>query len=1330
MALLDQLHIMGIRNFPADKNRVVRFQRPLTLIVGENGCGKTTIIECIKFALTNEYPQGASSGKNFVHDPRIGKKDETHAIVKLQCTCENNDTVCVVRSLLLSNKNGKDNCATRDTTISRKIFATGVQKNLGCLQQESVLEMCNLIGVSKAILNNVIFCHQENSSWPLDEGKKVKEIFDEIFDATKYNKALESIKIQRDRLRKEIPEIKAHYQATLNYKKEADSKKQLIYNNTQKRDQSFEELHNIEESMKPINEKLVQLTEKERNMSVMSTQYQTKKTERDMIQESCNELESSIKQLFSGDKAELQSKLNLFKINLDEKCSELENQERLKSQYIQEEKQSHTHINEAQMKLGKLERDEETHKKLNDTLKTKLNNLADTLCLDTTAKSQYTPEEGEGLIKMSQTTIDKYLSDIKILERTFSDNENTKQAEINALIVEKVELESKIKSFKQQIEGNKKDLTNVITQINEVNQSQSTLQVLQTKLNRVNSEIDQLSKSLDPDQLKNEIEAWIRQRNELEDELCVIDAEISILQAQNITLAEIKSLKNRKESKLADINLLKERHDRAFHLLFDMIPEENFKNSLDKALSSITFDINRIQEDINAKEKHLYTLEANVSNSSKTLRDQKRTLAELMDRMELVLGSKPFEDELDRVTLELKREQEEVSMMTSTQYLFNSYIGKLEENEPRCPLCTRFFESDYSVPGLVNKLKTKIKEIPEQTNNKKTHIDQLCKQQRSLQELKPVYENIMKLQDTDIPSLRSKLVELEVNVIETKGELKKLKTALETPKTKEKTALSLQGDLTLLDQNIRELNTLQRELERQESKISGMRSTGVDLDQVLAQQKEKKNELNTFRSKIESGQPRLNSHNEKLQSLQKQKNDIHSKQLTVQGGAGMLKSLEDRKCELEGMDSVYQTELEELGRKVAPIETQLNLAQSELDALKKEHKKKLNEEGAKIQDYTKQLEEVKRIKQEILNYTKRGTLTQLAALRESVQKLNQRKEDIIAKRGVCERTINEINQSIANQSLEEIDLKNNLTLLEKKEAVAKLNEEVETLKKDIIHLDLKSLRNEREKLLNENETLMKKKANINGRVQEIGEIIKATENDLKKEYLKNADQRFLKNAYKLKLSEIMISDLTKYHHTLENCVIKYHSQKMRSINRLIREYWTRIYQGNDIDYISIAADVGTGSEKRRTYNYRVVQKKNGIEQDMRNRCSAGQRVLACLIIRLALAETFSRNCGIFALDEPTTNLDIKNAVSLSKALALLVEEKSDQKNFQLIVITHDEEFIENLTAIDRAYVVRIVRDHKGLSDIQYPANTVSNDMEENELLDMKMRPNKKMKTRY
>lgn len=44
------------------------------------------------------------------------------------------------------------------------------------------------------------------------------------------------------------------------------------------------------------------------------------------------------------------------------------------------------------------------------------------------------------------------------------------------------------------------------------------------------------------------------------------------------------------------------------------------------------------------------------------------------------------------------------------------------------------------------------------------------------------------------------------------------------------------------------------------------------------------------------------------------------------------------------------------------------------------------------------------------------------------------------------------------------------------------------------------------------------------------------------------------------------------------------------------------------------------------------------------------QVLASLIIRLALAETFCLNCGILALDEPTTNLDGPNSESLAGAL--------------------------------------------------------------------------------
>ena len=41
------------------------------MIVGANGCGKTTIIECLKYACTGALPPGARNGQSFVHDPKV-----------------------------------------------------------------------------------------------------------------------------------------------------------------------------------------------------------------------------------------------------------------------------------------------------------------------------------------------------------------------------------------------------------------------------------------------------------------------------------------------------------------------------------------------------------------------------------------------------------------------------------------------------------------------------------------------------------------------------------------------------------------------------------------------------------------------------------------------------------------------------------------------------------------------------------------------------------------------------------------------------------------------------------------------------------------------------------------------------------------------------------------------------------------------------------------------------------------------------------------------------------------------------------------------------------
>ena len=60
--------------------------------------------------------------------------------------------------------------------------------------------------------------------------------------------------------------------------------------------------------------------------------------------------------------------------------------------------------------------------------------------------------------------------------------------------------------------------------------------------------------------------------------------------------------------------------------------------------------------------------------------------------------------------------------------------------------------------------------------------------------------------------------------------------------------------------------------------------------------------------------------------------------------------------------------------------------------------------------------------------------------------------------------------------------------------------------------------------------------------------------------------------------------------------------------------------------------------------------KDNVEMDMRGRCSAGQKMLASIIIRLALSDSFAQNCGILALDEPTNALDQENIEALAASL--------------------------------------------------------------------------------
>jgi len=111
-----------------------------------------------------------------------------------------------------------------------------------------------LLGVSKPILEHVVFCHQEDSSWPLMEGAVLKKRFDDIFDSTRYAKALKAIQETKKEYNAIVKDLKADLSGLASHKHAAKGFRQELT-------QQSEELEDLEENLEAINKEIRQVKE-------------------------------------------------------------------------------------------------------------------------------------------------------------------------------------------------------------------------------------------------------------------------------------------------------------------------------------------------------------------------------------------------------------------------------------------------------------------------------------------------------------------------------------------------------------------------------------------------------------------------------------------------------------------------------------------------------------------------------------------------------------------------------------------------------------------------------------------------------------------------------------------------------------------------------------------------------------------------------------------------------------------------------------------------------------------------------------------------------------
>ncbi|KAK2176751.1 hypothetical protein NP493_643g05007 [Ridgeia piscesae] len=550
-------------------------------------------------------------------------------------------------------------------------------------------------------------------------------------------------------------------------------------------------------------------------------------------------------------------------------------------------------------------------------------------------------------------------------------------------------------------------------------------------------------------------------------------------------------------------------------------------------------------------------------------------------------------------------------------------------------------------------------------------------------QLKPLREAMAALADNDLPQLKAKVKALSEQVQQLKSDITQLEEMLEVEEMDSSTATSLQPDIMMIDRYENEVRDLDKKIAMQAAKLSSGGDTDRSMQQVTSERETVNINLDSVSVSLERTRERLSDHSERVQKLKSTLNDLKSERLTIERDLQRRTQLEERCSELESSNHELTNDIKASDMISSTLQRRISELSRQKEDLAITKERQVDKEKAKQARVSEYRSDLTSRQEEIKRYEREGKEEMLAGCRERLRELEETAEQLSSARDQVTAKIVATRQKLDTQKTQERELEDNMQLRRRQTELDETMRKMGALEEELGGLDVGNLEQERRSLLSQHNRLQERKNHAEGRLHGLREQIQQFKRDLEGDY-KGAEKKYMDKKIDLRTTELAQKDLDKYYTALDRAVMSYHKTKMAEINKIIRELWKNTYRGNDIETIEIRSDEEESSgSMRRVYNYRVVMVKPGdTVLDMRGRCSAGQKVLSSLIIRLALAETFCLNCGILALDEPTTNLDRENIESLAVALVQIIKFRSRQCNFQLVVITHDEDFVELLGKSD------------------------------------------------
>ncbi|KAJ0061778.1 hypothetical protein NL108_009442, partial [Boleophthalmus pectinirostris] len=1206
-----------------------------------------TIIECLKYATSGELPPGSKGGA-FVHDPKDAHETDVRAQIRLLFTDVNGEKVTVHRSMSCTQKAKNYSFKSLEQVITR--IKDGEKVSLSSKCGELDREMISALGVSKPVLNHVIFCHQEESNWPLSEGKALKDKFDSIFAATKYIKALETMRQQRLKQSQTVKECQVELRYLKQNKEKAQQIRETVATKEAQLMASKDSVQNIESQIDPLENRLMDIDMKLGKVMKLDNDIKALESRKRQMEDDNRELEETMEQVFQGSDEQLQDLYQNHQKTVKEKERRLTECQRDLERAGRECQRLNRVKADLLVEQGRLQLEADRHSQNIKNRDSQVRSLSSFLELEGYDRTPFTKLQLESFhrqvsqrLEQEKETLSKSLADLQ-------EKAHQKQHSIDEMRDKKAGLERTVELKRDLQTKKQQELKNVKTELQRLEGSSSRLQELETELAKAERELQTTLQNSNVDELKAEVLDLQREKAELDRTQRQLDQEMEILNTHTTARTQMDMLKKDKTDKEEQVRKIKSRHSEDLVSLLGHFPN---KRELEDWIYSKSKEINSTRDRLAKLNKDLASSEQNKSHIGAELRKKEQQLTSDQEKFFEVCGSQDLESDLSKVQDDLEKISKQRAMLAGATAVYTQFISQLtEEREPCCPVCQRTFPSESDLQEVISDMQSKLRLVPDKLKNTEQDLKRKERKKEEMMSLRPVRESIARLQEKELPELRNRLQAVNRDIERLKGEVETQETLLGTLMSEEETAKVCLQDISLMDRYLMDLKEVERKIAQQATKLQGVDLTRT-IQQVSQEKQETQHKLDTTSSKMDLKRKLIQDQQEEIQRLKSSVNETRAEKLQLSSDMQRQQQLEEQCVEFTADIKALSRDITDAKEQLSPLSAALDKLQQEKQEILEHNRQKQEEGQEKLNAIKERVKVVNTLEREISKYTEEGKNEYKEQKESELQETSQQLHEADKQKEKINKDIGNIRQDIDTQKVQERWLQDNLTLRKRVEELKEVEAKREVLLKDMGNMQVLQLRQERRDLERKLEDLKKNRSIALGRQKGFEEEILHYRKELREDQYDKAEERYKNKMIVMRTTELVIKDLDLYYKALDQTIMKFHSMKMDEINKIIRDLWRSTYRGQDIEYVEIRSDVDENSSagvKRRVYNYRVVMVKGDTALDMRGRCSAGQKVLASLIIRLALAETFCLNCGILALDEPTTNLDRENIESLAHAL--------------------------------------------------------------------------------